>query len=52
MTHMHWRPIKSKRASERERDRKRETEKAHDPCDTKADISSLITLRNDCNESE
>lgn len=25
---------------------------AHDPYDTKADISSLIRLRNDCNESE
>lgn len=30
----------------------REREGAHDPCDTKADISSLITLRNGCNESE
>ncbi len=44
MTHMHW--------GFTERGRERDTEKAHDPCDTKADISSLITLRNDCNESE
>lgn len=39
-------------ATEREREVERRREEAHDPCDTKADISSLITLRNDCNESE
>lgn len=33
-------------------ERESETEKAHDPCDTKADIGSLITQRNDCNERE
>lgn len=32
--------------------REKEGERAHDPYDTKADISSLIRLRNDCNESE
>lgn len=30
----------------------REMESAHDPYDMKAVISSLITMREDCNESE
>ena len=30
----------------------RERERAHDLCNPKADISSLIRLRNDCNEGE
>lgn len=41
---MLWCYRKSKRASERET--------ALDLSDTKADITSLITLRNDCNENE
>lgn len=39
-------------ALHRQRERDRETEDAHDPCDMKAVISSLITMRKDCNESE
>lgn len=39
-------------ALHRQRERDRETANAHDPCDMKAVISSLITMRKDCNESE
>lgn len=39
-------------ALHRQRERDRKTANAHDPCDMKAVISSLITMRKDCNESE
>lgn len=35
-----------------QREQESERETALDPSDTKADITSLITLRNDCNENE
>lgn len=49
---MHAGATKRERKGDRKSKGEREMESAHDPYDMKAVISSLITMREDCNESE